>query len=136
MIKDVTIKINREGFFDQYFSLLPAELKMLIYKHANEDIWKKPENKYNDTDVLRYKMHIQQKITDNIPKGLCHIDYHPNPLGPLIVTHKRWCKKHRCYVYNYNYGRWGCYKGEAKEHEVEKTRLRYLNNKDGTFIIQ
>ena len=128
MIKDPTIVINREGFFEHYFPFLPVELKIIIYKYANKGIWKKPKNKYNVNDILRYKMYIKRKIIINISKGLCESDYHPNPLGPLIVTSIRWNKKYRCYIYNYNYGRMQQLTGEAKEYEVERTTIRYLNN--------
>ena len=80
-------------------------------------------------------MHIKRKIIANIPKGLCQSDVQPNPLGPLIVTNIRWCKKYRCYVYNYNYGRMQQLTGEAKEHEVEKSTIRYLNN-HRHYVIQ
>ena len=135
MTKDFEEDMDRQQFFQNYFTHLPVELKIKIFNYANEGIWKKPESLYTKTDVITYKMHIKRKIIANIPKGLCQSDVQPNPLGPLIVTNIRWCKKYRCYVYNYNYGRMQQLTGEAKEHEVEKSTIRHLNN-HRHYVIQ
>ena len=130
-----TMVKDEDTFLKYYFPLLPAEVKMRIFHHANQHVWKKPNSIYKAGDIVTYKMHIKRKIIANIPRGLCKSDVQPNPLGPLIIKHYRWSRKHRCYIYNYEYGRVRHYSGEAKEYELERTTKQYMDN-FGHFVMQ
>jgi len=135
MTKDFQEDMDRQQFFQNYFTHLPVELKIKIFNYANEGIWKKPESLYTKTDVITYKMYIKRKIIANIPKGLCQSDVQPNPLGSLIVTNVKWSKRYRCYFYEYKYGRHQHFTGEARECEVEKIRTGNTDNHQH-FAIQ
>ena len=80
-----TMVKDEDTFLKYYFPLLPAEVKMRIFHHANQHVWKKPNSIYKAGDIVTYKMHIKRKIIANIPRGLCKSDVQPNPLGPLII---------------------------------------------------
>ena len=88
---------NRDSFFETYFQYLPPEIKMRIFTHANNGVWK--TRKWSSKgDIITYKMYMKRKIIANIPRGLCQGDVQPNPLGPLIISKVEWSKRHRCYV--------------------------------------